>query len=61
MTKVKIFSSHPFQNMLEQQINDFMQSDEFGELIDIKYARNIAGTDGRYKIEVSAMVIYKTK
>lgn len=61
MTKVKIFSSHSFQNTLEQQINEFLQSDEFGELIDIKYVPNMAGTDGHYKIEASAMVIYKTK
>lgn len=60
MTKVKIFINHSSQDKstLEQQINEFLQSDEFGELIDIKYTSCMAGSEGRYKIETSAMVIY---
>lgn len=63
MTKVKIFINHSFgdKDALEQQINDFLQSDEFGELIDIKYTSCMIGTEGFKKIETSAMIVYKTR
>ena len=63
MTKVKFFIHKGITNTLalEQQINDFLQSDEFGELIDIKYSNSYAGSDNGYKYAETAIVIYKTK
>lgn len=63
MTKVKIFTTRSFneKSALEHKINEFLQSDEFGELIDIKYTSTMAGSEGYYKIESSAMVIYKSE
>lgn len=63
MIQVKIFTTRSFndKSALAQQINEFLQSEEFGELIDIKYTSCMAGTEGNYKIETSAMVIYKSK
>lgn len=63
MSKVKIFINHSLsgKDALEQQINDFLQSDEFGELIDIRYTSCMMGTEGYYKIETSAMIIYKPR
>ena len=62
MIKVKIFTNRSFydKSALAQQINEFLQSDEFGELIDIKYTSCMAAHDA-YKIETSAMVIYNSK
>lgn len=64
MTKVKIFTNHSFydKSAFEQQINEFLQSNEVGDLIDIKYTSTMTCSDERScKIESSAMVIYKSK
>lgn len=63
MTKVKFFicKGHTNTLALEQQINEFLQSDEFGELVDIKYSNSYAGSDSVYKYAETAIVIYKTK